>query len=195
MICIALFLLGLVCISAQSNEWYNWYDTDNGEGDAEIFPTLSCPKGHFRRLKKKTYEQGGIQLDGCIKCPVGVYGDSTDLTSSDCTAPCPKGYYNDEEGITSIDDCKPCPPGTFGDEEGLTDSSCSGLCSDLNSRGRQYFSTEKALTSIEDCQLCPERYNYHSCKANLDESQSVKQMTFIEMRILAAGRPAYPPLW
>jgi len=70
-----------------------------------------------------------------MKCPLGVYGNATNLNSLDCTAPCPLGTYNDEEGVSSIEDCKPCPPGTYGKDEGMITAKCSGTYSDRNRQG------------------------------------------------------------
>jgi len=137
--------------SSQSKQWYNWYEDNEGKRNINngILPTLSCPHGHYRQFKLVPHEPGGINLDGCLKCHFGIFGNTTDLDSPSCTAPCPIGTYNDQEGAVSIDDCKPCPVGTYGEEEGLTSPSCSGTCVDLNKGYNQYFSTRAGLTSPE----------------------------------------------
>jgi len=147
-----LIFVQIVSVLCQSNQWYNWYEDSNRIPqfvDIGAKFNLSCPFGHYRQLKVFSHEQGGINLDGCIKCPPGVYGNTTDLDTPNCTAPCPLGTYNDEEGASSIDDCKPCPAGTFGNEEGLTSPKCSGLCSERNNFNIKYFSFHEGLTSVE----------------------------------------------
>ncbi|POM58887.1 hypothetical protein PHPALM_36409 [Phytophthora palmivora] len=57
-------------------------------------------------------------------CRAGVFGDSTRLTTPECSEPCPRGSYCPEATNVPI----PCPPGTFGGELGLTNAQCSGLC-------------------------------------------------------------------
>lgn len=138
---------------SQSNQWYNWFEDnkDNRFIDKGILPTLSCPYGYYRQFKMVPHEPGGINLDGCMKCPMGVFGNATDLTSPNCTAPCPIGTYSDEEGIRNIDDCKKCPAGTYGEKEGLTTPQCSGSCSQHNRLEfeEQFFSMIEGLTSPE----------------------------------------------
>jgi hypothetical protein len=148
---VLLLCLKLHFASCQSNQWYNWYHDNAGKRAVEngILPNLTCPYGHYRQFKIFSHIQGGINLDGCIKCPPGVYGNTTDLNSPNCTAPCPLGTYNDEEGASSIEDCKPCPAGTYGDKEGLTDPACSGICSERNKLGDQFYSIREGLKSIE----------------------------------------------
>ena len=149
-----LLLLVLLCmmihlpfVTSQLSPWYNFYrqNEDKMMIHNGILPTLSCPYGHYRNFDM------GIMLDGCIKCPKGYYGNTTNLQSSNCTAPCPKGTYLDKEGGVSLDDCIPCPAGTFGEEEGLISSMCSGRCNDLNIplSGKQFYSSEKGLSSRE----------------------------------------------
>lgn len=138
-------------VAAQSNQWYKWYEDnrDKPSVDNGILPTLSCPYGHFRQFKITPHEPGGIYLDGCMKCPPGVYGNDTNLESPNCTAPCPPGTYNNEEAAVSIDDCKPCSPGTYGKDEGMTNEKCSGTCSERNQYGDQFYSIREGLTSLE----------------------------------------------
>ena len=141
----------LIPAAGQSKNWYNWFEDNKGRRQIVngVLPTLSCPYGYYRQFRIAPHEAGGVNLDGCQKCPVGVFGNSTDLTSPNCTAPCPIGTYNDEEGVASIHGCKPCPAGTYGEEEGLKTSSCSADCEGLNkmSREKQYFSMSTGLTS------------------------------------------------
>jgi hypothetical protein len=137
----------------QSNQWYNWFEDNAGKRLIEngILPTLSCPFGHYRKFKGAPHEPGGINLDGCLKCPQGVFGNTTDLTSPNCTAPCPLGTFSDEEGLESIEGCKKCPAGTYGDKEGLKTPACSGSCVDLNRLefNELYFSMDTGLISSE----------------------------------------------
>ena len=128
---------------SQLKPWYNFYrDNENQMTIIDgILPTLSCPFGHYRDFSR------GIMLDGCVKCPKGYFGNSTDLQSSNCTAPCPPGTYLDRRGGKSINDCIPCPAGTYGEEEGLTKDTCSGRCNRLNTYWKRYYSSKKGLTS------------------------------------------------
>ncbi len=132
-------------VQSQLSPWYNFYrrNEDKLHITDGLLPMLSCPYGHYRDYSK------GVKLDGCVKCPMGYYGNSTDLHSKNCTAPCPIGSYLDKEGGKSVEDCKLCPEGTFGEEEGLTDDKCSGRCSVLNSwmSRKSYYSNEKGLSS------------------------------------------------
>ena len=151
---ILFFLANIFSKSAsQSNQWYNWFEQNEGKRAIKngILPTLTCPRGYYRQFKEVSHEPGGINMDGCMKCPVGVFGNTTDLMSPTCTAPCPIGTYNDEEGAVSIEHCKPCPVGTYGDEEGLINSMCSGYCEDHNKleREEQYYSIRTGLTSSD----------------------------------------------
>ena len=141
----------LVSVAAQSSQWYKWYEVNRNKQavDNDILPTLLCPYGYYRQFKISTHEPGGINLDGCMQCPPGVYGNATNLESSDCTAPCPPGTYNDEEGASSIDDCKPCASGTYGEDEGMINDKCSGTCSERNRHGEQFYSIHEGLTSLE----------------------------------------------
>ena len=142
--CPIVLLCKLPCIVPQLSPWYNFYrqNEDQMMITDGILPTLSCPYGHYRDFDK------GILLDGCVKCPPGRFGNTTDLRSSNCTAPCPPGTYLDRDGGRSSEDCIPCPAGTFGEEEGLTSDSCSGRCEELNTNtGKLYYSFDKGLTS------------------------------------------------
>ena len=140
------FVYGFPFAVSQLTPWYNFYERNldkmsimNG-----ILPTLSCPYGHFRDFDK------GIMLDGCVKCPLGHFGNTTNLQSPNCTALCPLGTYLDRRGGKNIEDCTPCPAGTFGEEEGLTDASCSGRCEELNTKsGKRYYGDDKGFTSRE----------------------------------------------
>ena len=130
--------------SSQLSPWYNFYreNEEHMKIHDGILPTLSCPYGYYRDYDK------GILLDGCVKCPLGRFGNTTDLHSSNCTDPCPRGTYLDKEGGKSIEDCIPCPEGTYGENEGMTSALCSGRCEDLKSNSWiRYFSDDKGLTS------------------------------------------------
>eukprot|EP01038_Epipyxis_sp_PR26KG_P006767 gene6767-9268_t len=59
-------------------------------------------------------------------CPPGVYGNTTGLTSINCSGLCPVSYYC-PEGSTNGTTYK-CPAGRYGSSKGLFDSSCSGEC-------------------------------------------------------------------
>jgi hypothetical protein len=147
----ALVVFQFVSVAAQNSQWYNWYEDNRDKQTIEngVLPTLSCPYGYYRQFKSVPHEPGGINLDGCMKCPLGVYGNATNLNSADCTAPCPLGTYNDEEGASTIEDCKPCPPGTYGKDEGMINARCSGTCSDRNRYGEQFYSIREGLESLE----------------------------------------------
>lgn len=158
-------------ISGYKTPWYNWYEDNKNDRQMldGILPTLSCPPGHYRQLKSldSPHIPGGYNLDGCLKCPKGVFGNSTDLMSSNCTEPCPKGTYNDRMGASSVDDCLPCPLGTFGDQEGLTNDKCSGRCQDIGKNSsfyrREYYGDREGLTSADECKVCPSNYEYFTC--------------------------------
>lgn len=171
------FLLWLLIFHIQSchcmtnSNWYNWFE-DNKNDDSVfegILPTLLCPTGHYRQFKYKDLPHlpGGYRRDGCLKCPKGVYGNSTDLKSSNCTAPCPKGTYNDRMGATGFEQCLPCPVGTYGSEEGLTNNQCSGKCADIGRNGslieREYYSDREGLTSPDECKVCPSNFYSYNC--------------------------------
>ena len=141
------FLFMIELASSQLSPWYNFYRQNEHNNMMTItngiLTTLSCPYGYYRDFGK------GIMLDGCVKCPLGRYGNTTNLQSSNCTAPCPIGTYLDKKGGKSIEDCIPCPEGTFGEEEGLTSSLCSGRCEDLNTfhSSKRYYGMGKGLAS------------------------------------------------
>jgi len=200
----ALVVFQFVSVAAQNSQWYNWYEDNRDKQTIEngVLPTLSCPYGYYRQFKSVPHEPGGINLDGCMKCPLGVYGNATNLNSPDCTAPCPLGTYNDEEGVSSIEDCKPCPPGTYGKGEGMITAKCSGSCSDRNRHGEQFYSIHEGLESLEgkpdkghtnvlftselllltyfsraiqECDICPIEYNYYLCQWDVDFVTDTRQ--------------------
>lgn len=76
------------------------------------YTQLPCPSGSYCENGSQHY------------CPAGRYGNTSELSSSNCSGVCPIGSYCPVGSISPI----PCPPGTYGNAEGLTDSSCSGLC-------------------------------------------------------------------
>ncbi|KAG4064120.1 hypothetical protein PC123_g1055 [Phytophthora cactorum] len=76
--------------------------------------------GQQIRCEKGFYCVFGIRR----ACPAGVFGESTRVTSPECSAPCPKGSYCPEATVVPL----PCPPGTYGGKLGLTNAQCSGLC-------------------------------------------------------------------
>lgn len=86
-----LFLFTLLHTSrfglSQLSPWYNFYQKNEDKMMITngILPTLTCPYGHFRNFDK------GILLDGCIKCPKGYFGNTTNLQFPNCIAPCPPG--------------------------------------------------------------------------------------------------------
>mmetsp|Transcript_51911 Transcript_51911/g.60682 ORF Transcript_51911/g.60682 Transcript_51911/m.60682 type:complete len:247 (-) Transcript_51911:191-931(-) len=150
----------------QHRPYYYWFDeeelleTKNG-----VIPTLSCPIGTYRDLGNQHLRRpGGIRLEGCIACPKGRYGTTTDLSSELCTAPCSRGTYLDRKGGSSQKDCIRCPVGTFGEEEGLTKAKCSGLCTDLNTSTTKYYSIDQGLVSRSQCKVCPNGYRGGQCK-------------------------------
>jgi hypothetical protein len=64
----------------------------------------------------------------CTLCPAGLYGASTGLTTTACTAPCPAGRYGSDPGLTLSTCTALCPAGTYGATPGLSTAQCSGLC-------------------------------------------------------------------
>jgi len=136
-------------------------ETSNGN-----VPMLSCPLGKYRITTAYTYNRrpGGLREDGCIECPRGKFGSTTDLTSSDCTGNCPKGTYRDVPGGITAADCFYCPEGTFGSVKGLVNEHCSGMCSDLNDVNTKWYSNVAGLTQSSDCLACPEGYRGWQCE-------------------------------
>ena len=59
-----------------------------------------CPAG------SRTYSHNGVQIDLCISCPAGQYGDSLGAGCTTCAA----NTYSSRSGATR---CSPCPPGKF----------------------------------------------------------------------------------
>ena len=57
-------------------------------------------------------------------CPMGYYGNTTQLSSIHCTDICPLGHYCPIGSTTPI----PCPAGSYGNTTGLGTNICSGLC-------------------------------------------------------------------
>jgi len=100
-----------------------------------------CPRGSYMP-PKATFRE-------CALCPRGVYGSTSNLTSSACTAPCPAGRYNDMLGAKTPDDCKLCPRGKYGALTGMKTQQCSGNCP----AGK--FGTSSGLTDAVSCTLCP----------------------------------------
>jgi len=151
----------------QHRPYYSWYEKDelletqNGE-----LPELSCRLGTYRDYGNRYLKRpGGLRMEGCIDCPKGRYGSSTDLKNSLCTAACPRGTYRDRTGGRSVKDCRKCPEGTFGEETGLTTSSCSGFCTDLNNSKKKYYSDVTGLTTRAGCKECPQGYNGWQCRS------------------------------
>ena len=97
---------------------------------------LPCPIGQYSPDSQGT----------CLLCPLGLFGNTTGLTSTACSdscsataglvctagatsatgVPCPMGQYG---STGSLGNCTMCPAGRYGGATGLTTSSCSGLCS------------------------------------------------------------------
>jgi len=59
-------------------------------------------------------------------CPAGRYGQSSKLSTEDCSGECMVGHFC-PEGSTNVAE-KPCPAGTYGGRRGLGDDLCSGHC-------------------------------------------------------------------
>lgn len=154
----------------QHRPYYYWYSFNENEDELVetvngVLPKLSCPLGTYRDLGDVKYlRPGGLRLEGCIECPKGLYGSSTDLKDSKCTAECPKGTYLDRTGGKSIKDCRPCPEGTFGEHTGLTSAECSGSCTDFNTDIVKYYSDITGVTSKYQCKVCPEGYQMWQCE-------------------------------
>mmetsp|Transcript_23036 Transcript_23036/g.22191 ORF Transcript_23036/g.22191 Transcript_23036/m.22191 type:complete len:158 (-) Transcript_23036:432-905(-) len=106
-----------------------------------------CPRGSFR----------GNAIPTCMLCPMGVYGETSGLTSAQCSAPCPIGTYNDIEGRQTPADCKDCPIGVYGDTVGLTTRKCTGPCPIGT------YSRTTKLTTPRDCIPCPQGYYMYQC--------------------------------
>ncbi|KAK1944623.1 hypothetical protein P3T76_004535 [Phytophthora citrophthora] len=86
-------------------------------------PMIDSSQGGFGQQKR--CEKGFYCVFGIRRvCPAGVFGDSTRVTTPECSDLCPKGSYCPEATNVPV----PCPPGTFGSDFGLTNARCSGLC-------------------------------------------------------------------
>ena len=70
----------------------------------------------FFRSAQLPCEPGFYCLDGIRRrCPAGTIGETSHLSTANCSAECPPGYYC-EEGSTRP---TPCPAGRYGGEKGL----------------------------------------------------------------------------
>ena len=96
---------------------------------------LPCPAGQYNNGSQ------GV----CSLCPQGRFGNTTGLTSSNCSgvcnasaghvcsggatasigSQCPVGQYSTNGSIST---CSPCPNGTYGSATGLSAATCSGGC-------------------------------------------------------------------
>lgn len=133
-------------------EWYNYEEEDNAEPKNPLLTIPPCLLGTYRELGNNHLRiPGGLRGEGCIPCPAGRYGDSTNLTNSQCSGACPRGSYLDYSGAKSIDECKPCPEGTYGEQSGLTTEQCSGQCIDMNTKSTKYYSDVKGIQSKASC--------------------------------------------
>lgn len=105
-----------------------------------------CPKGY--------YCNEGIKFP----CPRGSFGNTSGLSTPDCSASCISGEYCYEASITPIlcpkgsycpngVDILPCPSGRYGNLMGLSTSNCSGLCL------RGYYCSEGSTNSRSS--VCP----------------------------------------
>ncbi|EEY68393.1 uncharacterized protein PITG_04849 [Phytophthora infestans T30-4] len=88
------------------------FPTDQSDLPSSAGEQIRCDKGYYCVLGTRR------------ACPAGVFGESTRVTTPECSASCPKGSYCPEATVVPI----PCPPGTYGGEIGLTSAQCSGLC-------------------------------------------------------------------
>jgi hypothetical protein len=90
----------------------------------------ACPAGSATATAVQCaagrYSLGGAGV--CTLCPAGLYGASTGLTTTACTAPCPAGRYGSDPGLTLSTCTALCPAGTYGATPGLPTAQCSGLC-------------------------------------------------------------------
>lgn len=122
------FCLIAVCIITAVVVSFVWYATSSESGG-----TLdNCAIGYY--CLRETF---------VFPCPGGRFGNSTGLTTSDCSGVCTAGYYCPLASITPTANLCPagsycpegsaepilCPAGSFGNETGLSHSSCSGSCS------------------------------------------------------------------
>mmetsp|Transcript_3484 Transcript_3484/g.5063 ORF Transcript_3484/g.5063 Transcript_3484/m.5063 type:complete len:197 (-) Transcript_3484:886-1476(-) len=157
--------------------YYTWFYSDQEKKvDGTNMPDLSCPPGTYRKIDPP----GGLRMEGCLKCPKGTYGTSTELKdASECT-PCPKGTYRDYIGGRGPAACTPCPEGTYGEEIGLTTSKCSGYCTDWNTEELKFYSKEVGLTTRGNCKICPFGYYLWQCPRPSTLSKVPKNETTTE---------------
>jgi hypothetical protein len=151
----------------EQRPYYFWYTQDATLQTRQgLLDDLECPLGHYREFGSPMQGiPGGTRMDGCIKCSRGRFGNTTQLTSSNCTAPCPMGTFRATTGATSIEDCARCPEGTYGNTTGLTTSKCSGSCLELNNGDMHFYSKQEGLTSMDDCLLCPPGLFNKQCRS------------------------------
>ena len=117
----------------------------------------SCPHGFFC-VEGSTYPE---------PCPLGTYGNSTEVRqSSDCT-PCPGGYYCD--GLGRVEPTGPCDAGFYCREKAYTSAPPEGLTGGICPPGgycpvqtavpqpcpQGYYSASEGADSPEDCIPCP----------------------------------------
>lgn len=109
----------------------------------------------------------GQRGDGCIQCPMGVYGSTVGLSLPTCTGSCPAGKFGTKLGQISANDCAFCPPGRFGSTSGAYGSEsafgkspgvpCPGVCP----RGK--YSSKWGSITATDCKPCIKGYIGWQC--------------------------------
>lgn len=113
---------------SRSNNSLELISIDRFGNEIKLYSAIEdCPKGSWCKFGIKSL------------CPVGFFGNETNLSNELCVRNCIAGTYCPEGTVDPITcpsghycpDGKnmiKCPSGTFGNSMGLTTSDCSGLC-------------------------------------------------------------------
>jgi hypothetical protein len=78
---------------------------------------ILCPPGR--------YSLGGSSSFDCVNCPIGRFGNTSGLSTSDCSGLCAPGQYGTMQAMVG---CAQCPGGRFGNSSGLMTPTCTSTC-------------------------------------------------------------------
>eukprot|EP01047_Picozoa_sp_COSAG01_P017021 COSAG01_NODE_889_length_12914_cov_3.351775_1_plen_4223_part_10 len=103
-----------------SRTWYSYnIDGDLTRHDAPEDCVRACPAGQYAK---------NIHSDTCVRCPVGTYSNTPNITDVEQCVNCPIGSYNSKTGQLAAANCIMCPVGKTTVVSGPTGQSKSSDC-------------------------------------------------------------------